>query len=102
MAEYQGAERRALPDYPRIDVTDLTPRTAPPYAMLTFIQRNSYHVRAPDGSGKLLVGRYGVPYFPDGKPSNDGIYLRRQDRPPVRGPRGQLSQSGNDPQETGG
>lgn len=101
MEEYRGAERRKLPDYVRIDVTDVTPKNAPPYAMLTFIQRNSRSVFR-FKNGKMRIGRYGVYYFEDGTPSQDGIYLRREDVPPVRGPRGRMAQSGNDRRKTEG
>jgi hypothetical protein len=92
---YRGPERRTLPEYVRINVPDLTPRTSPPYVMLSFNERNSrYVLAAEDGSGKLLVGPYGVNYYEDGKPTQDGIYVRRWDVPPVRGPRARWSRSG--------
>jgi hypothetical protein len=100
---YRGPERRTLPDYARIDVTDVTPRTAPPYVLMSFIQRNSsYVLAADDDPGKLLVGRYGVQYHEDGKASQDGIYLRRWDVPPVRGSRGRWSLSDHVPSRTKG
>jgi hypothetical protein len=101
VSEYRGPERRKQPDYVRIDVSDVTPRTAPPYVMINFIQRNSQYVLpSDDGSMKLLLGRYGVNYYEDGPASNDGIYLRRWDVPPVRGPRGRWSRSDHIPSRT--
>lgn len=93
-----------IPVYRPIDVVAVTPRTSPPYALMTFVQRNSRYVLAKDGSDKLLVGPLGVNYFVDGKPSSEGIYLRRWDVPPFRGPKPKpkKSRSGNGSRKNGG
>jgi hypothetical protein len=89
-----------VPTYVRIDVTAVTPRTAPPYVLMTYTERNSrYVLLSDDGSGKLLVGPMGVNYFEDGKPTLEGIYLHRWDQPPGRARR---SRSGHDSWRTKG
>jgi hypothetical protein len=89
------------PTYERLDVANVTPRTAPPYATISFAERNSRFVLTTrDGSGRMLIGPLGVNYFLDGRPDHATFFLRRWDMPPFRS-RGR-SQSGYDPQESGG
>ena len=73
-----------MPTYQHINVAEVTPRTAPPYALISFTQRNSQYVLPIDGSDKLLIGPLGVNYYPDGPPTAEGVYLRRWDAPPTR------------------
>jgi len=69
----------------RIDVARVTPRSAPPYATITYPERNSIHVlTSDDGTGKLLIGPLGVNYYEDGAPGRDVVYLRRWDMPQTR------------------
>lgn len=73
------------PVFVRIDVTDVTPRSAPPYGTITFTERNSRYVLAADDvPGKLLIGPLGVNYFEDGAADHEVIYLRRADMAPTR------------------
>lgn len=72
------------PDYVRINVAEVTPRTAPPYARITFTERNSRYVLPNEDGDKLLVGPLGVNYHLDGQPDSDGLYLHRWDVPARR------------------
>lgn len=75
-----------LPVYRRIDVADVTSRTAPPYGTITFTERNSRYVLLAE-NGKMLIGPLGVNYYEDGPPDAAVIYLRRHDVPPRRTPK---------------
>ena len=84
------SEEWTPPIYQRINVAELTPRTAPPYVALTHTERNSrYVLPAEDGQGhgKVLIGVLGVNYYEDGPADRDMVYLRRFDQPPTRGKR---------------
>lgn len=65
----------------RVDLSRLTPRTAPPRVMLSFTERNGPHVLAGRG-GLLLLGPLGVNYFVE-RSDAQGLYLRRWDVRPA-------------------
>ena len=66
----------------RIDVTRVTPRTAPKYGTITHNEKVSRHVLIGEGL-LLLIGPLGVNYFAEWADS-DVIYLHRWDVPPAR------------------
>jgi hypothetical protein len=79
------AEEKTPPDYVRINVAAVTPKTAPPYAAITHTERTSRYVLSSEDGTKLLIGDLGVNYFMDGPATRDAVYLRRWDQPPFRG-----------------
>jgi hypothetical protein len=79
------SEDAAVPLYERINVADVTPKTAPPYASITHTDRTSRFVLTSEDGTKLLIGQLGVNYFADGPADRDMIYLRRWDQAPRRG-----------------
>lgn len=80
------ADKKTSPaPYQRINVADVTPRTAPPYATITHVDRSSRFVLTSEDATKLLIGERGVNYFVDGPATRDVIFLRRWDMPPQRG-----------------
>lgn len=79
------AEDQIPPEYVRINVTAVTPQTAPPYVTITHTERTSRYVLSSEDGTKLLIGELGVNYFMDGPATRDMVYLRRWDQKPFRG-----------------
>jgi hypothetical protein len=72
-----------VPEHVRINVHDITPRTAPPYIRVTHAERMGPDVLSGSGS-LLLVGPLGVNYYIE-RADSDSVYLRRFDMPSSTG-----------------
>jgi hypothetical protein len=67
------------PRHVRIDVSAVTPQTAPPYVLMSYAERNSQYVLT-GKQGRVLVGPLGVEYVTEST-SLEAIQLRRVDVP---------------------